>query len=99
MVASRAVTSFTFDMEGIRGVNLLSFLLIYVAPVVLWILSSYLVGAITKGQGTMRGIVISTDYALMPLIVLSLPLALLSNVLTLSEATIYQLVQLRFHDV
>ena len=94
MVASRAVTSFTFDMEGIRGVNLLSFLLIYVAPVVLWILSSYLVGAITKGQGTMRGIVISTVYALMPLIVLSLPLALLSNVLTLSEATIYQLVQL-----
>ena len=93
MVASRAATSFTFDMEGIRGVNLVSFLLMYVAPVILWILGNYLVGAITKGQGTMRGIIISTMYALMPLIVLSLPLAVLSNVLTLAEASIYSLVQ------
>lgn len=93
MVASRAVTSFTFDMEGIRGVNLVSFLLLYVAPVILWSLGNYLVGAITKGQGTMRGIVISTIYALMPLIVLSLPLALLSNVLTLAEGSIYYLMQ------
>ena len=93
MVASRAVTSFTFDMEGIRGVSLVSFLLLYVAPVVLWILGNYLVGAITKGQGTMRGIIISTIYALMPMIVLSLPLALLSNVLTLAEGSIYYLMQ------
>lgn len=94
MLASRAVTSFTFDMEGIRGVNLVSFLLIYVAPVVLWVLGNYLVGAITKGQGTMRGIIISTVYALMPLIVLSLPLAIVSNALTLSEASIYNLMQI-----
>lgn len=93
MLASRAVTSFTFDMEGIRGVNLVSFLLLYVAPIVLWILGNYLVGAITKGQGTMRGIIISTMYALMPLIVLSLPLAILSNALTLAEASIYSLAQ------
>ncbi len=93
MVASRAVTSFTFDMEGIRGVNLVSFLLLYVAPVILWILGNYLVGAITKGQGTMRGIIISSLYALMPLVVFSLPLALVSNVLTLAEASIYSLVQ------
>ncbi len=93
MIASRAVTSFTFDMEGLRGVNLISFLLFYVAPVILWILGNYLVGAITKGQGTLRGIIISSVYALMPLIVLSLPLALVSNVLTLAEAAIYTLAQ------
>lgn len=93
MIASRAVTSFTFDMEGLRGVNLISFLLLYVAPVILWILGNYLVGAITKGQGTLRGIIISSVYALMPLIVLSLPLALVSNVLTLAEAAIYTLAQ------
>lgn len=93
MLASRACTSFTFDMQGIRSVSVVSFLLTYVAPVVLWILSSYLVGAITKGQGTLRGIIISTVYALMPLIVLSLPLALVSNVLTQAEGAIYNLIQ------
>lgn len=93
MVASRRLTSFTFDMEGTRGLNLVSFLLLYVAPVLLWVLGNYLVGAITKGQGTMRGIVISTVYALMPLVVFSLPLALVSNVLTLAEASIYGIAQ------
>ncbi len=93
MVASRALTSFVFDMEGIRGVTLVSFLLLYVAPVILWVLANYLVGAITKGQGTLKGIVIGSVYALMPLIVLSLPLALLSNALTLAEGSIYHLIQ------
>ena len=37
--------------------------------------------------------IISGVYALMPLIVLSLPLALISNVLTLAEGSIYHLVQ------
>ena len=93
MVASRAVTSFVFDMEGLRGLSVVSFLLLYVAPVILWIMGNYLVGAITKGQGTVKGIIIGTIYALMPLIVLSLPLALISNVLTLAEGSIYHLVQ------
>ena len=93
MVASRGLTSFVFDMEGLRGVTIVSFLLLYVAPVILWILANYLVGAITKGQGTLKGIIIGTIYALMPMIVLSLPLALISNALTLAEGSIYHLLQ------
>ncbi len=93
MLASRGLTSFVFDMEGLRGVTGVSFLLMYVAPVVLWVLGNYLVGAITKGQGTLKGILIGSVYALMPMIVLSLPLAVLSNALTLSEASIYHLAQ------
>lgn len=94
MLLSRATTSFVFDMDGLKGLSAVTFLLIYVVPVILWILGNYLVGAITKGQGTMRGIIISTVYALMPLIVFSFPLALISNALTLSEASIYTLAQL-----
>lgn len=93
MLLSKATTSFIFDMDGLKGLSAASFLLVYVAPVILWILGNYLVGAITKGQGTLRGIVISSVYALMPLIVFSLPLAVISNALTLSEAAIYTLAQ------
>ena len=89
MLGERALTNFVFDMEGIRGVSLFSFLLTYIAPVVLWVAANYLVGAITKGQGTLRGIFISTIYALMPLIVFTIPIALISNVLTLAEGSIF----------
>jgi sugar lactone lactonase YvrE len=89
MIGERALTNFVFDQYGIRGVSLTSALMTYVMPLALWILGNYLVGAITKGQGTLKGIVISTVYALMPLILFTLPLALLSNVLTLAEQSIY----------
>ena len=89
MLGERALTNFVFDLEGIRGVSLPSFLLTYIAPVALWVLGNYLVGAITKGQGTLRGIFITTIYALIPLTLLALPIALVSNVLTLAEGAIY----------
>ncbi len=89
MIGERALTNFVFDLNGIRGISLVSVLLTYVMPVALWVLGNYLVGAITKGQGTFRGILISTVYALMPLVLLTLPLALLSNVLTKAEESIY----------
>ena len=89
MIGERALTNFVFDLFGIRAVSPLSVLMTYVLPVALWILGNYLVGAITKGQGTFRGIVISTIYALMPLLLLSIPLALLSNALTLAEEAIF----------
>ncbi|MBN1778364.1 MAG: hypothetical protein JW811_09605 [Clostridiales bacterium] len=89
MIGERALTNFVFDMYGIRGVSLSSVLITSILPVVLWVVGNYLVGAITKGQGTFRGIVISTVYALMPLILLTIPLALVSNVLTQAEESIY----------
>jgi len=89
MIGERAFTNFVFDLEGIRGVSLFSVLITSVLPVVLWVTGNYLVGAITKGQGTFKGIIISTVYALMPLILLTIPLALVSNVLTQAEESIY----------
>ncbi len=93
MIGERALTNFVFDAEGIRGVSLLSMLLTYVAPVILWIVGNFLVGAITKGQGTLKGIIISTVYALMPLILFTLPLAIISRALTLAEGSIYWIVR------
>ena len=89
MIGERAFTNFVFDMDGIRGVTLVSVLLTSILPVVLWATGNYLVGAITKGQGTFRGIIISTIYALMPLILLTIPLAIISNGLTQAEESIY----------
>lgn len=93
MIAERAFTNFVFDENGIHGVDLVSAAATYVLPVLLWIAANYLVGSITKGQGTFKGVVISTVYALMPLIVFTIPLALISNVLTLAEGSIYWIIR------
>lgn len=93
MVLKSALTNFVFDKWGLRDVDLVSVMLFYVAPIALWTLANYLIGAITKGQGTMRGIFITTIYALVPVILCTVPLALISNLLTMAEASIYTIMQ------
>ena len=89
MLLDKALVNFVFDSSGIRGLSLATAALTYVLPVFLWGLGNYLVGAITKGQGTLRGIIISIIYALIPMMLFSPVLALLSNALTLAEGSIY----------
>jgi len=88
-IVATGLTSFSFNAYGLRGFDLLVFLVFNLLPVLVWVLAGYLVGTITRGQGKLGGIFISTVYALMPLTLLRIPLALLSQALTLAESAIY----------
>lgn len=54
-----------------------------------WTLANWGVSTLMDGEGTVRDIAIASSYALTPLIVLTLPMVLLSNVLTLQENSLY----------
>lgn len=60
-----------------------------VLPIVLWIAANYLISSITDGEGRLRHIVIGSAYSLFPIALFSLPITLLSNVLTLNEVFIF----------
>ncbi|WP_274362997.1 YIP1 family protein [Paenibacillus thermotolerans] len=55
-----------------------------------WVVCNYLIGSIQQGEARFKDVFVGSSYALFPFIILGLPLALVSNVLTLSEASIYQ---------
>ena len=55
----------------------------------LWNAANYLVSTISDGEGRVRHVVIGTAYSLFPYILIALPVALLSNVLTENEVFIY----------
>ncbi|ALS29060.1 gluconolactonase [Paenibacillus sp. 32O-W] len=55
-----------------------------------WVVCHYLIGSIQQGEARFKDVFVGSSYALFPFVLLSLPLALVSNVLTLSEASIYQ---------
>lgn len=97
MIFERAFTNFVFDPYGLRAVSLVPALLTYVMPVLLWITGNYLVGAITKGQGTLRGIIIAAVYALMPMILFTIPVTLLSNLFTKAEESIYWILRVAIY--
>jgi tetratricopeptide (TPR) repeat protein len=58
--------------------------------IALFIASNYLISTISDGEGKVRDVVIGTAYALFPYVLFTLPLAILSNALTLNEIFIYQ---------
>lgn len=60
-----------------------------VLPILLWNVANYLVATISDGEGSLRHVIIGSAYSLFPYALFSLPIMLLSNVLTLNESFIY----------
>lgn len=60
-----------------------------VLPLLLWNVANYLVSTISDGEGRLRHVFIGSAYSLFPYALFALPIALLSNVLTLNEAFIH----------
>ena len=61
-------------------------------PLLLLVVCNYYVSSVRDGEGKLKDIFISFIYALSPYIVLSLPLFLISNIVTYNEQAIYFLV-------
>ena len=55
----------------------------------LWNAANYLVSTISDGEGRVRDVVIGSAYSLFPYVLFALPIALISNVLTLNEVFLY----------
>lgn len=58
--------------------------------ILLWNAANYLVSTISDGEGRVRDVVIGSAYSLFPYVLFALPIALVSNMLTLNEIFIYR---------
>lgn len=90
LLISNLFTSFTFNMVNIHRFNavmlLAQFLLVWLG----WVVSNYLVSSIYRGEGRFKDVFIGSAYALIPLIIVGIPLAVVSNVMTDSEQAIFE---------
>lgn len=57
--------------------------------IILWNAANYLISTISDGEGRVRDVIIGTAYSLFPYALFMLPIALLTNVLSLNEAFLY----------
>ena len=86
------LTSFTFQPVQEGTINVTSILMISISLWISWVICHYLIGAIKQGQARFKDIFVGSAYALFPIFVLGLPLAFLSNIMTISEVSIYSTV-------
>ncbi|UQZ86504.1 Serine/threonine-protein kinase PknD [Paenibacillus konkukensis] len=89
----RAYTNFTFNASVFLEINLVTVFFQFMVLWIGWIVSNYLISTIYRGEGRFRDVVFGSTYALFPIVLVGLPLTLISNVMTLSEASIYTFLQ------
>ncbi|MGG1553400.1 YIP1 family protein [Paenibacillus ferrarius] len=97
IVISELYTSFSFNKIELKEVNIYMILLQFVILTGAWVVCNYLISSIYRGEGRFRDIFVGCAYALVPVILIGIPLALISNVLTLSEAPIYNYIHMAMY--
>ena len=89
-VLSLYITGYTFNpnlsLTAIRPENEI---VITLLAFIIWNAANYLISTISDGEGRVRDVIIGSAYSLFPYVVFALPIALISNVLTLNEVFLY----------
>lgn len=88
-VVMRQYTGFIFNPRDLSQLNVVIELLSVLVPFLLWAVVNWALTTLMDGKGTFQDIVIATAYALVPFVLINLPLTLVSNYLTLEEGTFY----------
>ncbi|MFD0711472.1 YIP1 family protein [Paenibacillus sp. GCM10027626] len=78
-------TGFLFNPIDTSQINLSAKMAFFIVPWATWIIANYLVCSVRGGEGRLREVVQASAYALAPYVLFSLPILLLSNLVTLDE--------------
>lgn len=86
-------TAFLFNFYRLEDINVLVDIITILMLYVLWCVSNWCLTSLMDGEGTFRDIAISTAYALVPVILINLPLVPVSYLITAEEGLFYIIFQ------
>lgn len=92
-IMKRQYSGFIFNMRLTDEVNSLDEIKFIVLPFFLWCIANWSLTTLMDGEGKFKEILIATGYALIPLVLVQIPLILMSNMLTAKEASFYYLLE------
>ncbi len=82
-------TGFVFNTRDLTKYNILLEIAGIIFPFILWCSINWALTTLMEGKGTFRDIIIATAYALIPLVLINIPMTLISNYLTIEEGAFY----------
>ena len=82
-------TGFLFNEVRLKDVNVVVDILTVAILYVLWCVANWCLTSLMDGEGKMKDIFIATGYALVPMILIRLPMILISLGITSQEGTFY----------
>lgn len=88
-VIVRQYTGFIFNPRNTAQLNILQEIASVIIPFLLWTGVNWALTTLMDGKGTFRDIVITTAFALTPIIIVNIPMTIVSNFITLEEGAFY----------
>ncbi|MCR5278977.1 MAG: YIP1 family protein [Lachnospiraceae bacterium] len=82
-------TGFLFNEVRLKDVNVIVDILTVTILYVLWCVANWCLTSLMDGEGKMRDIFIATGYALLPMILIRVPMVIMSLGITAEEGTFY----------
>jgi len=89
VILTRQYSGFVVNYNKLNELNSLNELTYIVLPFFLWCVSNWSLTTLMDGEGKFGEIVMATGYALLPLVLIQLPMILFSNVITREESSFY----------
>ena len=89
MTFEKQTTGFLFNTVRLKDVNVVVDVLTVTMIYVLWCVANWCLTSLMDGEGTMKDIFIAMGYALIPLILVRIPMIILSLGITAEEGTFY----------
>ena len=90
-IARGQFTGYLFNTSAPGSFNILSEIFSVSLMFVLWCVSNWCITTLVDGEGSFRDIVITTAFALAPMILINIPLIVFSNIIVLEEGAFYTL--------
>ncbi|MFW5800122.1 MAG: hypothetical protein ACOCV8_04820, partial [Spirochaetota bacterium] len=84
---------FLFNYVHLENVNVIEEIVKVFLPVLLWVVSNFLIGSIKEGEGRLKDVYITTIYSLAPYFLILPVIAFISNGLTYNESFILSLLE------
>lgn len=91
-ILSSRLTGIMFNDNDITRLNLFKDVIMVLSVFFLWCVANWCLTTVMDGEGSFKDIYIMTAYSLLPVILCSLPLIILSRFLSLREAAFYSLI-------
>lgn len=86
---NRQFAGFVVNRNDLTKLNILMELASVLVPFILWVAVNWSLTTLLEGKGTFKDIYIATAYALTPLILITVPMTIFSNFVTVEEAAFY----------
>ena len=94
VLANRQWTGYLFNEAHVEQLNIFIMMALSLGLVLLWVISNMAVCTLSDGEGSLSDVYVATAYALLPFILLSPPIIILSNLMSLNESTYYILMNI-----